>query len=219
MKKMIAVTMSKGVKNDVEHEYLDKWYIDLFCGLGYLPVLIPNTDSGLKILESMKFAGIVLSGGADISFNYPSVVKAMLKEPSPVRDKVEEDVLNFALTNKIPIFGICRGIHFLNVKFGGDLLSGLSQISEECYKDHYSALHEIRFLKDNAAIQVNSYHHQGFTERMISPEFEVLALSTKDGVVEAMAHKNLPILAVQWHPERPNGNNKWVSDSIKDLFK
>ncbi len=31
-----------------------------------------------------------------------------------------------------------------------------------------------------------------------------MASSVADGIVEGLYHPQLPVLAVQWHPERPN---------------
>lgn len=51
---------------------------------------------------------------------------------------------------------------------------------------------------------VNSRHHQGFKTSHMSEEFEALFLDSEkynNACVEAMAHKTLPIVSVQWHPE------------------
>ena len=46
---------------------------------------------------------------------------------------------------------------------------------------------------------VNSVHHQGVKKL---GEGLVVTQMSDDGIVEAFEHKTLPILAVQWHPER-----------------
>jgi gamma-glutamyl-gamma-aminobutyrate hydrolase PuuD len=54
---------------------------------------------------------------------------------------------------------------------------------------------------------------------MTAPEFEILAISPSDGVVEAFRHNYLPILAVQWHPERQNGGMEWLKGKLVEMFK
>ena len=49
-------------------------------------------------------------------------------------------------------------------------------------------------------ISVNSYHHQAI--RTLGAGLHVTAVSDADGVIEAIEHDTLPIMAVQWHPER-----------------
>lgn len=45
---------------------------------------------------------------------------------------------------------------------------------------------------------MNSFHHQAI--KKLADDFKISALS-KDGVIEAIEHKNKPIFGVQWHPE------------------
>jgi len=215
----IAVTMDAGFSNDRDHDYLNREYSNFITGLGYIPLLIPNTDAAIEILCKITVKGIIFSGGSDIGLDYASLKKDQAVEISQERDNQESNVLEFALKNNIPIFGICRGMQFLNVKFGGDLISDLSSISPECVRKHDRNEHDMILIKENEKIRINSFHHQGFTEKMTAPDFEILAISPEDRVVEAFRHKKLPILAVQWHPERPNGGMEWLENKIDKLFE
>jgi gamma-glutamyl-gamma-aminobutyrate hydrolase PuuD len=217
-KGFIAVTMDAGYANNRDHDYLNREYTNFITDLGYIPLLIPNTETATEILGNIEVKGIIFSGGGDIGIEYPSIIKDQSEDISQVRDDQESAVLNYALENKIPLFGICRGMQLINVKFGGDLISDLSSISPECVNAHYKNEHDLIILKDNAKIRINSFHHQGFTEAMPAPEFEILAISPSDGVVEAFRHNSLPILAVQWHPERQNGGMEWLKDKLEDFF-
>jgi gamma-glutamyl-gamma-aminobutyrate hydrolase PuuD len=218
-KGFIAVTMDAGFSNDRDHDYLNREYSNFITGLGYTPLLIPNTEAAVEILGKIEVKGIIFSGGSDIGLDYASIKKDQAVEVSQARDDQESNVLDFALKNNIPIFGICRGMQFLNVKFGGDLISDLSSISKECVRKHDRNEHDMILTKENEKIRINSFHHQGFKESMTAPDFEILAISPDDGVVEAFRHNCLPILAVQWHPERPNGAMDWLKDKIEELFK
>ena len=48
-------------------------------------------------------------------------------------------------------------------------------------------------------MKVNSYHHQAI--RTLGAGLHVTAVSDADGVIEAIEHDSLPVMAVQWHPE------------------
>jgi len=218
-KEFIAVTMDAGIRNERDHDFLNREYTDFITGLGHIPLLLPNTHAAVEILCKIPVKGIIFSGGSDIGIDYASLKKDQAVEISLARDGQESNVLDFALKNKIPVFGICRGMQFLNIKFGGDLISDLSTISNECVKTHYRNEHDMIFSKENERIRINSFHHQGFIEAMTAPDFEILAISSGDGVVEAIRHKHLQILAVQWHPERPNGGMEWLKEKIEKLFK
>jgi putative glutamine amidotransferase len=61
---------------------------------------------------------------------------------------------------------------------------------------------------------VNSHHHQALDPYQLSPELQVIAIA-KDGVVEAVqCSDNYPLLAVQFHPERPSYNPRF-----KEIFR
>ena len=49
-------------------------------------------------------------------------------------------------------------------------------------------------------ISINSAHHQAVEN--IAEGFKVAAISPDDGVIEAFEHTELPIIGVQFHPER-----------------
>ena len=80
----------------------------------------PNDEQRATAFEKMD--GLLLSGGADIDparYNEP-VDGAVGIEPA--RDALEWAALDAADRRGIPVFGICRGLQFLNVHRGGSLL-------------------------------------------------------------------------------------------------
>ena len=113
-----------------------------------------------------------------------------------------------------PVFGICRGIQVINVFFAGTLYQDLpSEYPDQsiCHQrpdKEWEPVHDIKikegsklslFLGGMTETQVNSTHHQSCKD--IAPGFVVSATSP-DGVVEAIESETLPIVAVQFHPER-----------------
>mgnify|MGYP003301982266 CR=1 FL=1 len=52
-----------------------------------------------------------------------------------------------------------------------------------------------KVYNDNS--KINSYHHQCINK--LAPNFTICGYS--NGCIEAIVHNELPIIAVQWHPE------------------
>lgn len=155
-----------------------------------------------------SYDGLLLCGGGDLS---PALLGeeplATDSDVDPVREASDiRQIAAFAVAGK-PILGICRGMQVLNVVLGGSLirdLGGLCVIHSG--HDHIA-------IADGGALEalfghaflVNSFHHQAI--RVPAPGFHV-TLRGPDGTVEAIEHEALPILGVQWHPERQTGGEK-----------
>jgi putative glutamine amidotransferase len=56
-----------------------------------------------------------------------------------------------------------------------------------------------------AEVEVNSFHRWGVQPGDLGRGLQPLARAA-DGVIEALQHEQLPLLAVQWHPERPGSS-------------
>jgi putative glutamine amidotransferase len=147
-------------------------------------------------------------------------LKRFRLQSDPLRDLYEIPIARSALQRGIPILGICRGFQLLNVLLGGalyaDLREGLGtplrHWSFEGQESRPSAWHLVQIREDSQLSEVlgvsgeeptNSRHHQGLTGKELAEGLCITALAP-DGVVEAFeAEKGGPLLAVQWHPERP----------------
>ena len=150
-----------------------------------------------------EFDGLILCGGGDPD---PALFGQKNQGSYGIcreRDQLELSCIHYFLKKERPILGICRGNQILNVAFGGTLVQHLPTANEHIAPgaDLY---HEIRtdgLLKKlyGRKIQVNSSHHQGIGR--VGRGLRVLAVAP-DGVVEALTHERLPVLGVQFHPER-----------------
>ena len=150
---------------------------------GYLPVPLPNNAKIAKqIVEELKPTGIVLVGGN-------SLVK--YGGNAPERDETDKSMIEAAIEKKIPLYGFCRGMQSILDYFGESL---------ENVKGHVAIHHQL--LSDNLDLrrEVNSYHNQACLN--LKGKNLITLAKSLDGVIEAIRHNTLPILATMWHPER-----------------
>lgn len=184
---------------------------------GHIPVLLPQTDDVSLIREMLEKVDVLLlpGGGADVDpVRYGEEKSPRVTEISQERDAYEFRLLEVAAAMRKPVFGICRGIQVINVFFGGTLYQDLpteysdTSICHQRPDKEWEPVHDIKimagsklsaFLGGMTEAQVNSTHHQACKD--IAPGFVVSATSP-DGVVEAIESETLPIVAVQFHPER-----------------
>ena len=148
-------------------------------------------------------------------------------EADPLRDNVDELLLQDAYNMRKPVLGICYGLQALNVWRSGTLVQHIenSGVQHEAGRDvamaHQvwlepgSRLSEIvaGSKLNNGELAVNSSHHQA--AEVVGDGLRVVARSANDNVIEAVEGTNPEhfVLAVQWHPER-NFDNDAASQSI-----
>lgn len=188
-------------------------YVPYIYALGHVPVLIPNNLPDLgAYLDALNIEGIVLTGGGDIHPARFRQTDTHSLDVSLERDRTEWALLDLALERDLPVLGICRGFQVLNVYFGGGLIQDIpSTITSPIKHDSEKETHlvmitdpRVEALLDEQEIIVNSHHHQGVTSNLVAPDLAVFAISPADDLVEGLIHRGRPILAVQWHPERPD---------------
>ena len=122
-------------------------------------------------------------------------------------DKCQKEIMDIACKRRIPVLGICRGIQFVDVYFGGSLYQDLPFAEPHKHKKpdnmHQVSLKEGTFMRElyGESMTVNSRHHQGI--KSIGKGL-IETASWDDGdrhLTEAVVHESLPVIGVQWHPE------------------
>ena len=145
---------------------------------------------------------LLLPGGGDLEPRRYGQRNTASVGLEPARDAMELNLLQQFALQKKPILGICRGLQCINIYFGGTLLQDIPGHSAAGGIDRLHTVRNapspLRTLYGDRHI-VNSAHHQA-ADRLGSGLAAVQW--SPDGVVEAVRHHALPILAVQWHPER-----------------
>lgn len=130
---------------------------------------------------------------------------------TPLRDETETYMLKYALENKIPVVGICRGMQLIHKYFGGRIELG----NQDFIQCHRAKEHIVQFGKE--LVTVNSYHNNIIITETLSKDLIVLGQCKEDGSVEAF--KGQGFLGVMWHPERPMKDSQWSTNIIKDFIK
>jgi len=206
---LIALTQRQDEnKHGIKIDNIEKTFLDFLDSFEVVPLLIPNKITFIKKFFKLPFKAIILSGGNDVYLNtFSSSTSSKQTNICEERDEVENKILEYAIKNKIPVLGICRGMQLINVFFGGDLIN----IKKEGNKiEHVNSTHKIIFknkLSHKKSAVVNSYHKYGITKKTLSKELNSFAES-EDGIIEGISHPKYPIAGIQWHPERKSPDNK-----------
>lgn len=148
---------------------------------------------------AQTFDGLLLSGGGDLSpALYGSTAAASVSSFDAMRDAEELALIDAFCNCSKPILGICRGIQALNVFFGGTLFPDIPNHDAVTHRIT-TAPHTNTSALVGTDFQANSYHHQA-VDRLGNHLYATAW--APDGTIEALEHDSLPILGVQWHPER-----------------
>jgi anthranilate synthase len=124
----------------------------------------------------------------------------ILISPGPGRpaDFGVPDLVKHAVRLGMPVFGVCLGLQGVVEAFGGDLgVLAYPMHGKPSWITHrgtgvFEGL-PVRF-------QVGRYHSLFARRESLPPCLEVTAES-EDGVIMGLRHKQLPVEAVQFHPE------------------
>jgi carbamoyl-phosphate synthase small subunit len=124
--------------------------------------------------------GIFLSNGPGDPENVPYLVSAVQ-----------------ALVGRVPIFGICLGHQVLGQALGG-----------RTYKlkfGHHGSNHPVKDLR-SAQISITAQNHNFAVDgESLRGEVDLTHVNLYDHTLEGMAHRELPVFSVQYHPEAAPG--------------
>lgn len=190
-------------------------YVGALAAVGAAAVLVPLQAYGLAASVLDRCDGLLLPGGEDVTGGSAS------ESPEEggcstdsARDEFELLLFSQARSRGVPVLGICRGLHILNVASGGTVShlsyavpSPLRHITKwrngEVYVHNVSLVHG-SFLAslwgDAKPIRVNGVHR--YCVKTVGRGLRASAHSA-DGAIEALeATHGAFCVGVQWHPER-----------------
>ncbi|MEQ4924489.1 aminodeoxychorismate synthase component II [Proteus hauseri] len=156
-----------------------------FCELGAEVVVKRNDEIGLKEIEKMMPAHLVISPGPCT----PDDAGISL-----------EAIQRFA--GEIPILGVCLGHQAIGQAFGASVIRAREVMHGKNSLIHHNQQGVFKGL--NRPLSVTRYHSLVIDAATLPVPFEVTAWSQHDGNVDeimGIRHRTLPIEGVQFHPE------------------
>lgn len=178
---------------------------------GGAPVLVPTVAdaSGSGFLSRIVSAldGLLIPGSRDMDPKfYGQQPHPAIKPMSAQRTETEFSVLREALENEIPVLGICGGMQFINVFYGGSLAQDIKALLPDALDHEGGNAHDVEVVSDTVLggmvgtreFNVKSYHHQAVGR--VGGGLRTSA-AAPDGIVEGLESEDGNVMGVQWHPE------------------
>ncbi len=173
--------------------------LDLIASAGFRVRVEPASAAVQEIL-TLQPAGVFVSNG-------PGDPEAIPGAPEKLRDLAEAG---------LPIFGICLGCQLIARAFGGS--------TWKLPYGHRGGNHPVRNLDTNT-VEITSQNH-GFAivgdedEVAGAPALRVTHRNLNDGTIEGVAHSDLPVFAVQYHPEAAPGphDSRYLFDRFMEAM-
>jgi carbamoyl-phosphate synthase small subunit len=156
----------------------------LFDEHGCRVTVVPATTAPEDVLDREP-DGVFLSNGP----GDPAAVSYAVRAVRTIADR------------GVPIFGICLGHQLIGLTFGGQTV--------KMPYGHRGGNHPVREVA-TGIVTITSQNH-GFTVRGTedeipgAPALEVTHVNLNDHTIEGLRHRELPIFAVQYHPEAAPG--------------
>lgn len=204
-------------------------YSDSIISAQGVPLILPLTDD-VGTLRAMydSVNGVMIAGGNDIDPKlYGEKPHAATKDISVYRDRYETQLIRWALEDKKPILGICRGMHLVNVLCGGNLYQHIPSFfpnaedhnSSDAAKDIEDLAHTLRIKEPSklasilgvSTIKTNTHHHQAINR--MAPNLQAVAW-TNDGIIEAIESRDDSyFIGVESHPESliTKAEKRWLN--------
>ncbi len=166
--------------------------------------LVAVVDFGIKFNILRRFT----SEGARVVVIPPNEAKELIKEMNP--DAIflsngpgdpERVVAGIRLVReflgKKPIFGICLGCQIIGLALGG-----------KTYKlkfGHHGGNHPVKDLRTGKVEITAQNHNFAIDPDSLPPEVEITHVNLLDDTVEGIRHRELSVMAIQYHPENSPG--------------
>lgn len=194
-------------------------YVTTLAAAGAVPWLIPLLDDDETVRAMYEeIDGLFLPGGADIDpESYDEARHPLCDRTDPARDRLELMMARWAIADRKPVLGVCRGLQLMNIAAGGTLFQDLAEQMPGSIKHDYFPFdgahrrdhlaHDVTVadgsrigeILGTGQIRVNSMHHQGIREL---GRGLVATATAPDGLIEGIeATDGSFVVGVQWHPE------------------
>lgn len=162
----------------------------------------------LNAQEASGATHLLLPGGGDITPAFFGQTDHGSHNIDTELDILQFQALDSFIASGKPVLGICKGLQLINVRFGGTILQDIATAkqhkwigADQTHHVYHSTLNRTDFFYQlyGDSTKVNSAHHQAVDH----PGNDLIPVCRAgDNIIEGLSHRSLPIIAVQWHPER-----------------
>lgn len=199
-------------ENSHKKIFVNESYLKFATRYKLIPIILPVDQNIEYLLDQCDC--FLIPGGNDIDAKYyhqKNHKNNILVDPSV--DKLDFEVLKYAINNQKPVLGICRGIQVINVFFYGDLIQDIEDKSHENLDSDIIELTNDSTFKEilDSSFLINSYHHQAIGK--IGEGIKIEGVSRQ--IVELITLQKYKIIGCQFHLEKINEK---ISDLIMKIF-
>jgi anthranilate synthase/aminodeoxychorismate synthase-like glutamine amidotransferase len=156
--------------------------VHLLASQGFEPEIVLSDDPGLTPHCIEGFGALVIGPGPGNPSQTPRVV----------------DVIRSAAHHALPVFGVCFGLQAIGAAFGARVVHAPKPMHGKTSFIRHDG--DPLFDGVPSPFTATRYHSLCLAPESIPDDLHVVARS-EDGVVQAIVHRTLPIVGVQFHPE------------------
>ena len=127
---------------------------------------------------------------------------AILLSPGPCTPKeagVCLPLIGAAAAQRVPLLGVCLGHQAIGQFFGGEVVRAPAPVHGKVWEVNHRGSDVFAGLPD--PFRATRYHSLVVPRESLPEELEATAWTAGDGLVMGLAHRELPIWGVQFHPE------------------
>lgn len=143
-------------------------------------LLVLRNDVSVEEVKQLEFDGLILSPGPGIPKNAGNLNEILA-----------------AYSNKVAVLGVCLGHQAIGEFFGATLKKNAIPTHGKVHEVHKTKTHRFT-ARIPESFKVTRYHSLQLAN--LPEDLEVI-LETDSGEVMGIAHKTLPVLGIQYHPE------------------
>lgn len=156
--------------------------VHLLAAQGVEPDVMLNDDPRLSAPILHEYDALAIGPGPGNPGHTPAIV----------------DLIRAAARQRTPVLGVCLGLQAIGEAFGARVVHAPVPMHGKTSQIEHDA--DGLFEGVPSPFTATRYHSLCLDEATLPPELTVTARS-EDGVVQAVAHRTLPIAGVQFHPE------------------